>query len=95
MNTTIIILLAFTAGLIVATIILNIKPSNATKLIPADEVFNEMIIKASKSLPEDFVTKRKEGLKKLHVFYTNDGQIFYKKSELEEFIAWCLEEEMN
>lgn len=95
MSTTVIMFLAFSAGLTMATIISQIKRSIPTKLIPTDEVFNEMIIKTPKSLPEDFVTKRKEGLKKLHIFYTEDGQTFYEKSELKEFITWCLEEETN
>ena len=99
MSTTIIAIIAFLAGLAAATAISMIAIDDLTtiptKLIPTDEAFNKIIIKAPKSLPDDFITKRKEGLKKLHIFYTEDGQTFYEKSELKEFIAWYLEEETN
>ena len=95
MSITIIMFLAFGVGFAIATAISQMKPSNATKLIPTSEVFDKIVIKAPKNLPEDFVTKRKKGLKMLRIFYTEDGQTFYEKSELKEFIAQCLEEETN
>lgn len=95
MSTALIAILAFGAGLAVATTILKMNPSNTTMLVPTDEVFDKVIIKALKILPEDVIAKREEELKKLHTFCTKDGRTFYEKSEVKEFIAWCLEEDGN
>lgn len=92
MSTTLIAILAFGVGLAVATAILKMSSSIPTMLVPTDEVFDKVIIKALKNLPEDVIAKREEELKKLHTFCTKDGRTFYEKAEVKEFIAWCLEE---